>query len=329
MRPSPIAAPLDLARPPRSTWQTIASLLPYLWPRGDLTARARVVIAMACLVADQDCVDGFLRHIRTCQSAVLPGERLAFHVGADPVGWVRPALASVLAGFPAIEAGPAGVTLTVPAALQTIARALSARGFYRWRNEAFDVRAVTDGPVLAVLDRGALPSFGVVSEGVHVNGLVRRADGLHLWIARRSPTKLLDPSKLDHLVAGGVPAGLSPAETLVKEAAEEAAVPEALAVGARRVGMVAYAMERPEGLRRDRLYCYDLELPEDFVPRAADGEVESFELWPIGRALDVVRDTDDFKFNVTLVLIDLFLREGLISGPPAGVLRAALEAGRT
>ena len=65
-------------------------------------------------------------------------------------------------------------------------------------------------------------------------------------------------------------------------------------------------MERPEGLRRDLLHCYDLDLPEDFVPRAADGEVESFELWPIARVLQTVRDTDDFKFNVNLVLIDLF-----------------------
>ena len=156
-----------------------------------------------------------------------------------------------------------------------------------------------------------------------------RADGLHVWIARRSRTKHLDPGKLDHVVAGGGPAGLSPAETLVKEAAEEAAVPEALAGTARCVGTVRYAMERPEGLRRDRLHCYDLALPEDFAPRAADGEVESFELWPVGRALEAVRETDDFKFNVNLVLIDLFLRERLIDGPAAGVLRAALEDGRT
>ena len=277
---------------------------------------------------DQRWTDGFLRHIRACQSAVLPGERLAFHIGADPVGWVRPALAAALGGFAEIEATATRITLTTPAALQAIARALSARGFYRWRNEAFDVRAVADGLVLAVLDRGALPSFGVVSEGVHVNGLVRRADGLHVWIARRSPTKQLDPGKLDHVVAGGIPAGLSPAETLVKEAAEEAAVPEALAGTARRVGMVQYAMERPEGLRRDRLHCYDLVLPEDFVPRAADGEVESFELWPVARAVDAVRETDDFKFNVNLVMIDLFLREGLIDGAAAGVLRAAVDDGR-
>jgi 8-oxo-dGTP pyrophosphatase MutT (NUDIX family) len=280
-------------------------------------------------VTDQGCVDNFLRHIRACQSATLPGERLAFHIGADPVGWVRPALAAALAGFPEIETGTTRITLTVPAALQVIARELSARSFFRWRNEAFDVRAVADGPVLAVLDRGALPSFGVVSEGVHVNGLVRRADGLHVWIARRSRTKHLDPGKLDHLVAGGIPAGLSPAQTLVKEAAEEAAVPEALAGAARRVGMVRYAMERPEGLRRDRLHCYDLALPDGFFPCAADGEVESFELWPVGRVLEAVRETDEFKFNVNLVLIDLFLREGLIGGLSAGVLRTALEEGRT
>jgi len=249
-------------------------------------------VEKASVVADQGWTDGFLRHIRACQSATLPGERLAFHIGADPVGWVRPALAAALAGFPEIEATATRITLTVPAALQTIARALSAQGYYRWRKEAFDVRAVAAGPVLAVLDRGALPSFGVVSEGVHVNGLVRRVDGLHVWIARRSPTKQLDPGKLDHLVAGGIPAGLSPLQTLVKEAAEEAAVPEPLAGTARRVGMVQYAMERPEGLRRDRLSCYDLVLPEDFVPHATDGEVESFELWPIARAMDIVRETD-------------------------------------
>jgi 8-oxo-dGTP pyrophosphatase MutT (NUDIX family) len=280
-------------------------------------------------VADRGCVDGLLRHIRACQTATLPGERLAFHIGADPVGWVRPPLAQALAGFPQIEATATRITLTAPEALQAIARDLSARGFCRWRNEAFDVRAAADAPVLAVLDRGALPAFGVEAQGVHVNGLVRRADGLHLWIAHRSRTKLLDPGKLDHLVAGGVPAGLSPAQTLIKEAGEEAAVPDALAATARQVGMVSYAMERTEGLRRDRLYCYDLTLPEDFVPHPTDGEVEAFELWPIERVLAGVRDTDAFKFNVNLVLIDLFLREGLVAGHAAQVLRAALEDGQT
>jgi thiamine pyrophosphokinase len=73
-------------------------------------------------------------------------------------------------------------------------------------------------------------------------------------------------------------------------------------------------MDRPEGLRRDRVFCFDLTLPDSFVPRAVDGEAAGFELWPIERVRDQVRDTDDFKFNVNLVLIDLFLRLGVIKG---------------
>ncbi len=156
---------------------------------------------------------------------------------------------------------------------------------------------------------------------------MRRADGPHLWVARRAATKALDPGKLDHVTAGGVPAGLSPFETLVKEAEEEAAIPPALARQARKVGCLGYAMDRPEGLRRDRIHCYDLDLPEAFVPRAADGEVESFALWPLPRAFATVRDTDDFKFNVNLVLIDLFLRQGLFAPAEAAVLRRRLDQG--
>jgi len=41
--------------------------------------------------------------------------------------------------------------------------------------------------------------------------------------------------------------------------------------------------------------------------------------------VETVRNTDDFKFNVNLVLIDLFLRQGLIAGPEAVMLRAGLD----
>ena len=275
-------------------------------------------------VTDQVFLDGYLRHIRACNNARLPGDRVAFRIGAALVGWVKRAFAAKLAGCPEIHVDANGVTLADGSALPALSRRLSDSGCYRWRREAFDIRAEADGPVLAQLDRGALPSFGVLAVGVHVNGLVRRADGLHVWIARRAANKLLDPGKLDHIVAGGVPAGLDAAETLVKEAAEEAAIPGSLAGTAVHVATIGYAMERQEGLRRDLLHCYDLELPEDFRPHAADGEVEAFELWPIAHVVQTVRETDEFKFNVNLVLIDLFLRLGLIAGEEAQVLRKGL-----
>jgi thiamine pyrophosphokinase len=143
-------------------------------------------------------------------------------------------------------------------------------------------------------------------------------------VAKRAADKKLDPGKLDNLVAGGVPAGLSPFQTLLKEAAEEAALPADLARQAVPVGRFAYNMERPEGLRRDVIFAYDLELPENFVPVPTDGEVEEFSLWSLPRVLEAVRDTEAFKFNVNLVLIDFLLRFGL-AADPAGALRGALD----
>jgi 8-oxo-dGTP pyrophosphatase MutT (NUDIX family) len=255
--------------------------------------------------------DGFMRHITGCNNTSLPGGRLPLDIGGELVGWVSPGIASRIGG-----------TSVAAAALPGIGRDLAADGLCHWRDEAFDVRAQPDGPVLATVDRGALPVLGIEAVGVHLNGLVRRADGLHVWVARRAMNKRLDPGKLDHIVGGGVPAGLGPAETLAKEAAEEAGLPADLVAGAVHRGVIHYVMERPEGLRRDRLHCYDLLLPEAFVPQPVDGEVTSFELWPISAVVAAVRDADAFKFNVALVLIDLFLRLGVVDDP---ALRYALS----
>lgn len=271
--------------------------------------------------------DDLFRHIAACRNAVLPAGRVPFLLGMQQVGWLLPDLAGRVVAGGARRVGNA-VVLDDAAALEPLARGLADDGALRWRGEAFDVRTAPDGPVLGRLDRGALPAFGVLSLGVHLNGIVRRADGPWLWIGRRAKDKQMDPGKLDQLVAGGVPAGYTLDETLRKEAEEEAALPASLLQHARPGTAISYAMLRPEGLRRDWLRCYDLDVPESFMPRPVDGEVEAFELWPLPAVLDRVRRTDDFKFNVNLVLIDLFLRERLID-PATSTgqqLRAALDA---
>jgi 8-oxo-dGTP pyrophosphatase MutT (NUDIX family) len=272
-------------------------------------------------------IEKFLAHIQACQTACLPGERLGFYLGEARIGYVRPEFAARL------DAASGSITVTDrvtlnPQAAESLNDIAVAAGC-RVRSEDFDVRETLDGPSLAVLDRGALPDFGVIGVGVHVNGLVNRADGWHLWVGKRAADKKLDPGKLDNLVGGGVAAGHTPFETLVKEAAEEAMIPGALAATATETARLSYNMERPEGLRRDVLYAYDLILPEHFIPHPADGEVEHFDLWPLSRAYETVRDTDDFKFNVNLVLIDLFIRFGLIEGQDAAMLRAALGPATT
>ena len=253
------------------------------------------------------------RHIDLCNNAVLPGDRLSFLIGREQVGWVQPDVADALAAYDAVARDRGRVTLKEEMAgdLPAIAHGLADRGLFRFRGEEFDVRADPDGPVLARVDRGALPKLGIMSVGVHLNGLVRRDDGVHVWVGHRALNKALDPGKLDQIVAGGVPSGMTPEETLTKEAEEEAGMPPALAAQARPVARITYAHDRAEGLRRDVLHCYDIELPKDFEPKPEDGEVDRFELWPISRVYETVRDTDEFKFNVNLVLIDLFRRLGI------------------
>ena len=269
---------------------------------------------------------GLLRHIEAARNVTLPGEYVPFRLGAARIGWLSPQGADVLAGQGCRRSGQAMV-LDHAARLSGLARDLAGKDSFPWRGEAFDVRAEPDSPVLATVDRGALPWFGILAQGVHVNGLVQRADGLHVWVGRRAPDRLMDPGKLDHLVAGGIPAGLGRGQTLVKEGAEEAGLDERTMRQARYAGLVSYAIARPEGLRRDWLHCYDLVLPEGLQPKPSDGEVTSFELWPIDRVISTVRETDDFKFNVNLVLIDLFLRRAVLPPDEARQLRDAARSG--
>ena len=191
---------------------------------------------------------------------------------------------------------------------------MKARGeLPRWRGEYYPVLLRWDEAPVLKIERAATPLLGTRSFGVHVNGLVRVAGGLSMWVGKRAANKDSAPGKLDHLVAGGQPFGLGVGENLIKEAGEEAGIPAELAARAVPTGTVSYRCERPEGLRDDVAFCYDLDLPADFVPANTDGEVESFSLWPIEEVLARVRDTQDFKFNVALVVIDLAIRLGLIA----------------
>lgn len=268
--------------------------------------------------------DAFARHIAACNNARLPGGRTRLLLRGAPLGWIDPTLLPALASRGLVPGAGGGLDLDDAAILEQLGRTLAADGHFRFRDEAFDIRASRDGPSLGRIDRGALPAFGLLAAGVHVNGLVETADGPHLWVGRRAADKLLDPGKLDHLVAGGMAAGYSPEQTLAKEGAEECSLPPEWASRAVKVAEITYSMERPEGLRRDLLHCFDLTLPPDWTPVPQDGEVEAFHLLPLAEVLTLVRDTDDFKFNVNLVLIDLFLRRGLLDGMDPASLRAGL-----
>mgnify|MGYP005994043351 CR=1 FL=1 len=186
-------------------------------------------------------------------------------------------------------------------AMADVVAGLADRGLVpAWAHELFSVAPGFGAPAWFALERAALPLFGIPAYGVHLHGIVLREDGPWLWIARRSRGRHTYPGQLDNMVAAGQPHGLSVADNLVKECAEEAGLDEALARTATPTGAVSYTLDVERGLRDDTLFLYELVLPEDFTPRNTDGEVESFELMPARDVLRLVAETQSFKFNCNL-----------------------------
>lgn len=262
----------------------------------------------------------FFDHIRRCNN-YDPAGALPLVAGDRRVGRLRPDNAAVLARFDRVFAvEPARVRLlatgdtdAVSAAVDAVVEALVVENRVpKWRNETFDVMPRWgDRPVFR-LDRGAVPFFGVRAYGVHLNGFHRDGNDLSLWIGRRAKNKQVSPGKLDNIVAGGIGNGYGAAATLAKEAEEEASIGAPLIANAKPVGALTYRMETKLGIRDDVMFVYDLELPPDFVPRNADGEIEGFELMPLPAILERICTTRDFKFNVNLVILDFAVRHGVL-----------------
>lgn len=265
-----------------------------------------------------------LRHIRACNTWE-PANFLPLLHNRARIGLVRRDNAEQLRRFPKLfDVGDAAVEIVgkggraeLTARIDDAIEALVADGLVaKYRHEYFAIAPHWGTPPHFDLDRGAVAFFGTRSYGVHLNGWRHDGSALKLWIGRRAPDKIVAPDKLDNLVAGGIGRDHGVAETLLKEGEEEAAMPRELTARARPAGAISYRMGMPDGLRDDVLFVYDIETPVDFVPRNTDGEIVSFALMDAKDIVARVRDTDDFKFNVNLVIIDFALRHGLI-GPDA------------
>jgi 8-oxo-dGTP pyrophosphatase MutT (NUDIX family) len=255
-----------------------------------------------------------------------PSDYRPFRVAGFDVGRVRHRFAESLRRWPevfavredclrlapALEAKDSDLQ-TRSAALDGVVRQLHVQGrIENWYGEAFPVGRSWEDPPLLLMERAALPYFGVAGYGVHMNGYVREGEQIKLWVARRSRDRATFPGKLDHLVAGGQPFGISLRENLVKECFEEAGIPRSRALLARPAGRVRYAVDLGQGLRPDTIFVFDLELPSDFLPANNDGEVESFYLWPLNEVGRRLRETTGFKFNCAPVIIDFLVRIGFI-----------------
>lgn len=258
--------------------------------------------------------------------AALP--RLPFTIDGRRVGSVAAAHRLALAPFAgfggALALADDGVALRVPAperdaAFAALNAALRAQGLIvAWRDETYPVVDPATQQELARFERAAARFWGTLTFGAHATGWVAGADGrpARLWIAQRSLTKPTDPGLFDNLVGGGVPAGQTPDEALVREGFEEAGLAPAQMAGARRAGVLRLERDLPEGLQHEWLHSYDLELPAGVEPANQDGEVAAFRCLPVADALALAAGPT-MTVDAALVTLDFALRHGLVDDAEA------------
>lgn len=250
---------------------------------------------------------------------LLPeGYARLFVAGAtEPIGAVTIPVAAALGGL-AIARGdgyglPAGdLQERLDAA---VARLVGAGLCPPPRGESIAVRAGRDGPELARVDRAAADALGLLVRKVCLVGIVE-GEPVRAWLARRGPDQRTAPRLLDTTVAGGVPAGATPEETLRAEAREEASLaPERL-----RTARLAARLDRvapgPRGLSREDLLVWDLAMTPDERPEPRDEEIAGFEPWTLpelARALILPRE---FKPGAAIVLRDALARRRLSPSRP-------------
>lgn len=138
---------------------------------------------------------------------------------------------------------------------------------------------------------------------------LRRCDGsVAIWLSHRVATARSNPGAFDTLVAGGLPLGRDPAETLVAEAAEEAGIGPDLLQAATPAGSWAITCAGGPFLHREVLIAHDLWLPPDVVPVCSDGEIKASRLFAWDALRSAVARRHGIKPNSLAVCRDLLAR---------------------
>ena len=180
------------------------------------------------------------------------------------------------------------------------------------------VGARYDQPVY--VERFATALFGLTTRGAHLVAYQMDQDDMKVWVPCRSDHLYTYPNMLDTTVAGGVKSGVSPFQTIVEEADEEASLPEDLIrQKARCRGVISHMNVTGEDfsgekglVTPDYVYVYDIELPEDVTPKPHDEEVSSFTLMSV-EELQAALLREEFKPDSAAVLVDFLIRHGIIT----------------
>ena len=279
---------------------------------------------------------------------------------------ITPTVATGTDSADGIDASPAATAVPAVAAIdhltaafKIVAQSLRSAGLVGgWRDELYAVKAFTTtrlgaptaahnadiGGDFGAIERAVTTVLGMAQFGVHANiynDPVAPPNELNFWLGQRTATKATWPSCWDTAVAGGLAYKEGVRECMVRECAEEASVPEALATAnlrsascvsfccrfdssdssAQPVATATTGEQRERvlgtttGLFFDNDFVFDLRVPAGFVPVPADGEVGKFEQVSANELLRRITHPATFPFlpSALLASVDMLVRLGYVT----------------
>ncbi|XP_073390955.1 nudix hydrolase 20, chloroplastic isoform X3 [Physcomitrium patens] len=239
-------------------------------------------------------LDGYWAHVERCNSnRDKRKDYLPFIAGQGlHVGFIHPKFAEELKRFPGIftfsgdKAKGQMVQLNrtlitekdCTASVEGVMQILANEGkIHSWRNEKYPVVTSFGSPSLFWLERACVPYLGTKAYHTHLNGYTIVDGEMFLWVSIRGDSKMHQdfPGKYDHLVAGGQPVNLTPKENILRYAQARANMPSDMAEKAIPVRTISYEQIDDQKMKRDVIFCYDLEVPYFWQPKNNAG----FHYW--------------------------------------------------
>ena len=245
------------------------------------------------------------------------------------VGWVESGLAgAILAASDRLHHDDCGLILDVGAGsydevtrafqllIQDCLRAKIIPSRERFGDEVYPIVPSGENQAIGQMLRGYTRFFGLETTGVSVIGYTDTG----LWMQRRGKDMLVSPLKLDVTSAGGCAIGVPLEVTMRNELAEEAGLQIQVALQISHAEVIKFRHEKAvdrdnkmNAIFSETVHVYDMQLPDDIVPRVQNDEVEEFLFFTYPEIRQkFMQDDPELKLNSSIVLLSFLERHGHI-----------------
>ncbi|KAJ3257789.1 hypothetical protein HK103_004257 [Boothiomyces macroporosus] len=224
---------------------------------------------------------------------------------SETIGHIQPKMVPHLPSFFQVEQNEIILLTNCTETIEKMLLEWKAKGLFKclkgWRNERYNVYG--SDSILFEIERSANTLLGIRGYGCHMNGYILDNDQVKVWIGKRSLNKQTFP---------GLTVGYTPLECMVKEAWEEAGISKELCKDMVQTSCISFWRLDEYESEPATNYVFDLQLPNDFVPKQQDDEVDSFRLLEIPEIKELILK-EKFKPEAALVMIDFMVRKGFLN----------------